>query len=91
VLIDDFVDIGMIDVLVPGLFRIDDQHGPILAAVQAACGVDADLSWPANPQLLAALLGVVAQFLGAAVITGLAPVIALVGAEKDVVLVVAHI
>ena len=60
VLIDDFVDIGMIDVLVPGFFRIDDQHGPILAAVQAACGVDADLSWPANPQLLAALLGVVA-------------------------------
>ena len=91
VLIDDFVDIGMIDVLVPGLFRIDDQHGPILAAVQAACRVDTDLSWPANPQLLAALLGVVAQFLGAAVITGLAPIIALVGAEKDVVLVVAHI
>jgi hypothetical protein len=90
VLIDNFVDIGMVHVLVPGLFRIDDQHRSILAAVQAACGVDTDLVRAADTQLLAALLGVIAQLLGATVITGLAPIITLVGAEEYVVPVVAH-
>jgi len=90
-LIDDFVDIGMIHVLIPGFFRIDDEHGSILATVQASRRVDTNLTRPTDTQFLAALLGVVTQLLGAAVIAGLAPIITLVGAEKDVVLVVAHI
>ena len=90
VLIDDFVDIGMVHVLIPGLLGVDDQHGAVLAAVQAACGVDAYLIRATDTQFLATLFGVVAQFLGTTVITGLAPIIALVSAEEDVVLVVAH-
>src|SRR6185503_20873409 len=44
VLLDDFVDVGAVDVGIPDRLRIDHDAGPLLAAIEAARLVDAHLA-----------------------------------------------
>jgi len=60
VLIDDFVDIFLVDIAIPGLFGVDHQYRPLGTTVEAAGSVDAHLASTMNAQFLAALFGIVA-------------------------------
>src|SRR5262245_31572342 len=89
-LLDDLVDVGAVDVGVPDRLRVDHDAGSFLAPVQATRLVDAHLAGTGEAQLLHALLGVVAHVLRALVGAAGLAVGALVAAEEDVSLVVAH-
>src|SRR5476649_814565 len=65
--IDDFIDVGLVDVGVPSALRIDHDDRPFFAAVEATRLVDADLAWPREAQLLHALFRVLLHRFGAAV------------------------
>src|SRR6056297_387931 len=86
VALDDFLEVVFVDVGVPDSIRIDDQHRPQFATVQAAGGVGARAAGAGQPQFLEAFLGPVAQ-LGRAALGARRPVGALgalVGAEEQV-------
>jgi hypothetical protein len=53
VLVDDLVDVLLVDVRVPGAFRIHDDARAFLAAIEAAGGVDAHAP---GPFILSALM-----------------------------------
>src|SRR6185369_1006796 len=42
--VDDLVDVGLVDVGVPGALGVDDRHRPAGAAIQASGLVDANLA-----------------------------------------------
>ena len=81
---------SLVDVGVPDLLGVDDQHRALLAAVEAAGLVDAHLARAGELELLDALLGVVLHLLGAVAGAAVLGRVALVEAEEDVVLVEAH-
>src|SRR3954471_2597835 len=68
VLLDDLVDVGLVHVGVPDRVGIDHDAGAFLAAVEAAGLVDAHLALARKPELLHALLGIVAHVRGALVV-----------------------
>src|SRR5688572_24761696 len=91
VLLDDLVDVRAVDVRVPDRVRVDHHARTFLAAVEATRLVDPDLALPGEPELLDALLGVIAQLrraLGGAART--VARLALVAAEEDVLVVIGH-
>src|SRR5262245_52210422 len=87
---DDLVNVLLVDVGVPDGVGIDDHHRPLLAAVETSRLVDAHLARAGKLEALHAVLGVVAHLLRAAVGAALLAVGALVAAEEDMTLVVAH-
>src|SRR5688572_1683285 len=90
-LADDLVDVVLIDVGVPDSVGVDHGNRPLLAAIEAARLVDANLAGAGKLEALDAVLGVVAHLLRAAVVAALLAVGALVAAEEDVALVIAHV
>src|SRR4030095_16355258 len=88
--VDDLVDVMAVHVRVPDRFRVDDDAGTFVAAIQAAGLVDAHLAGAAQAKRLDTFLGVLLHF--GRVMTSAAggAFLALVQAEKHVVLVVAH-
>ena len=90
VFIDDFIDIVFIDVGIPRFFRVNDDDRSLVATIQATGVVDADFFLAAQLQRFNALLGVIAQFLRTEIVATFGAALTLVGAEKDVILVITH-
>ena len=67
-LVDDLVDVGLVDVRVPDLLRVDDDHRTLVTAVEAPCLVHAHLALAGEAQRLDAVLGVVAHLVGLVVL-----------------------
>src|SRR5487761_2652604 len=58
-LLDDLVDVVLVDIGVPGFFRVHDDAGALLAAVQTTRLVDAHSAFAGEIELFHTLLGVV--------------------------------
>ena len=88
--LDDFIDVLAIDIGVPGALRIDHQQRPAGTAIQTAGLVDAHAARAGQARGLDTRLAVVEGRLRAVLRARGFAVAALVEAEEDVVLVVAH-
>ena len=77
-LVDDFLDVVLVHVGVPGLLGIAHHHRVLLAAVEAASLVDANLAGTAVFQFLEPALGVIAQLGCTAAVAALLALLALV-------------
>jgi len=90
-LFDDLVEIAFIHVGVPGTFGIYHDDRPLIAAIHASGGVDADIVLlVGNSEFLDLVLHVVARFLRTVIIAASAAVLPLVGAEKNMFVIKAH-
>jgi hypothetical protein len=89
---DDLIDIGFVDVGIPGSLRVDDANRPLLAAIEAAGLVDPYLVRPGQPQFPDPVLGIIPNPGRATAIAGWPVCVgaAVVDAEKYVALVVTH-
>src|SRR5690606_589917 len=89
--LDDLVDVLPVEDPVPDAFRIDHGHGAEFAAVEAARLVHAQLARTEQSEFLATLLRIgleVRRTGGGTTKTSL--IVALVDAEEDVTMVIAH-
>jgi len=85
-LIDDFVDVFLIHIGVPDLFRINDHHGPLLAAIQATGLVDPDLSLAVLTGFLEPLFRIITELRRPTLRATPSTIFAKVLAEKNMVL-----
>ncbi len=90
VLINDLVDVRLINKGIPNLLRVDHHNRPLATAIETTCAVDTHLARLVNTQFLTSLLGIATHRLGIEVLTAAAAILALVGAEKDVILIKTH-
>jgi hypothetical protein len=89
-LVDNFVDVGLINIGVPRRFRIYHQHRTFPATIQATGVIDADFAFPCQLKLLNAGFCIITHRLSAMVgATGFVT-LALIGAEEYVVFEMAH-
>jgi hypothetical protein len=90
-LFDDLVQIALVDIGVPRAFGIDHDHRAVVTTVHAAGRVDADaIIDVGDAELFDFVFDVIAHLLRAVVIAAALIVGALVGAEKDMFVEVAH-
>jgi len=90
-LFDDFIEITFIHVCIPGALGINHDDRALVAAIHASGGVDADLVQVAgNAEFLDLVLHVIARLLRPVVVAAGAAVLALVGAEKNMLVVKTH-
>src|SRR5437763_10558450 len=89
-LADYFVHILLVHVRIPNLFRIHDDDRTLLAAIQAAGHVDARLAFTRQTQCFHFAFRILAHFGGAMIVAAGLALFALIAAEKDVMLVIAH-
>jgi len=87
-LLDDLVDICAIAVGIPDRLRVDHAYRPLRTSIQATGTVDPHTPLPGYAQFLDLLLGVVTQRHGIVVHAALPARLTLIGAEKDVALVI---
>src|SRR5574340_1670286 len=83
--LEDLVEVGLVHVGIPDAFRIHDQQRTFVAAVEAAGAVDAALAFAVEIGELDLFLQVVADLLDASSAAAFGAVVALVGAEKNMV------
>jgi hypothetical protein len=83
--LDDLVEVFSVDVGVPDRIRIDDDHRPGFAPIQAAGVVDPYLPGTMNAQLLATFLDIVPRLLRPALTAALPAVVALIDAKEHMV------
>ena len=88
--VDDFVDVVRIDIRVPDAIGVDDDAWSLLTAVEAAGFVDANFSLAVQVELLDARFGVFLHFRSVMVRATRRAIFALIQAEENVTLVVAH-
>ena len=67
--LDDFLDVFEVHIVVPDLFGVDDDDGPFVSTIHAACPVDPDLAFALEFQLSDAILGIGLCRGGAQIIT----------------------
>ena len=89
-LVDNFVNIVSVNIAVPDGFGIDHQYRPEFTAIKAAGCVDPDACAELITELLDPVFGIRADTLGAVIIAASFAVLALIGAEKNVMIKVAH-
>jgi hypothetical protein len=88
--LNDFFNVFLVDVCVPNGFGVDHEYRAVVAAVHATGLVDANLAFALEFQFTDTILGIGLHLGGAeAVATGFA-FSALVAAEKNVMLEMAH-
>ena len=85
-----FVDVVAVDVRVPDAFGVDDDAGPLVAAVEAARLVDPDAALAVQVHLLDPRLGVLLHLGRVVAAAAGRAVLADVQAEEHVAPVVAH-
>src|SRR3972149_1084846 len=90
-LFDDLIEIPFILEGVPDAFGINHDDRAFIAAIHASGGVDADVVLAVgNIKLLDLVLDVVARLLRAGIAATIFTVLALIGAEKNMFVVIAH-
>src|SRR5438045_7916560 len=90
VLLDSLIDVGAVEVGVPDRVGIDDDARTLLAAIETARLVDADLAFAREAEFLDALLRVIADLARPLVVAADAATVALVAAEENVLCVIGH-
>ena len=90
VLAQDLVEVAAIHERIPDRLGVDDHHRALGAAVETAGAVDPNPSLACDAKLLGAAFKVVSPALGVALGAALGPILAGVGTEEDVMLVVGH-
>jgi hypothetical protein len=88
---DDLVDVSAIKDLIPDGLWIDDHDGTVVASAHAAGPVDAYAASLGGFQGLELVFGVGLEFRGAGMVTAVSPRLSLVNAEKNVLVVMAHV
>ena len=83
---NNFIDIVGIDIGVPNIVRVDHHHRAFIAAIQAARRIHAHLARPVQLQRFDPIFRVAAHALGIVLIAKRAAIVALVAAEKNMVL-----
>src|SRR3569833_4187775 len=83
-----FVDIGCVHLGIPDAFGVHDQQRALIAAVEAAGTVDTALAFAVEMNVLDLFLQVIAHLLAAGRAAAFGAVVTLVGAEKNMVLVI---
>jgi hypothetical protein len=87
---DDVIDVFLVDIGVPGPFRVDHQYRPQLTPSQATSYIDPHASGPMQPQFLEALFSVITHLAGIEIrATGFTR-FTLVGTEKKVIVIKRH-
>jgi len=89
-LLDNFINIRVIGIFVPGFVRIYHQNRSFLATIQAAGIVNPAPALPGDFQFFKFVFGIVPHRLRIKIGTTNRAVIPLIGAKEYVVLVVAH-
>src|SRR4030067_2705798 len=91
ILFDDLIEIPFILEGVPDAFGINHDDRAFVAAIHASGGVDADVVLAVgNIKLLDLVLDVVARLLRAVIAATILAVLALIGAEEHMFVVIAH-
>jgi hypothetical protein len=90
-LIDDFVNVGLVNIAIPSSLGIDHHDWTIITTIEAACAVNPNLSWPAFFQGFYFFLRVGLHLVGAASCAAGGAIFSLVYAEKDMFFKVAHV
>jgi hypothetical protein len=90
-LFDDFIEIGLIHIGVPGGFRINHDDRPFVATIHAPGGINADIVIGfGNAKFLDLVLHVVACPLGSKIAATIAAVLPLIGTEKYMLVEITH-
>jgi hypothetical protein len=90
-LLNDFVDVFLIHVCVPDIFRVNDNDRAFVATVEAACIVDAySLALAVKSKRFNAAFCIIAHGLRALVVAADCPIFTLIDTEKHMPLIVAH-
>jgi hypothetical protein len=90
-LFDDFIEIGLIYIGVPGGFRINYDDRPFVATIHAPGGIDADIVIGfRNAEFLDLVLHIVACPLGSKIAATIAAVLPLIGTEKYMLVEITH-
>ena len=87
---NDFVNIFAINVGIPNALWINDQHRAFRATVKATRRIDARLAIFVQTKFFGTLFGVIAQSLRIEVRATSRTGLTLIGAKKDVVLIITH-
>ena len=87
---NNLINIFLVYIGVPHRFRINRQHRTLCATVQTPGSIDPNLALTGKTQRLAALLGVVTQFLCSKTLAAVAAISTQIGTEKNVILVIGH-
>src|SRR5665811_776027 len=91
-LFDDLIEIAFIHVGVPSALGIDHDDRTFVAAIHASGGVDADVVLlVGNAEFLDLVLHVIARLLRTVIVAAGFTAFALVGAEKNMLVVKAHV
>src|SRR4051812_43308844 len=89
---DDFVDVFLVDIGIPGLARIHDEYRAFIAAVEASGAVDANLALATRQaELLDFFLGVFPDLGGFMIVAAAFAVLALIAAKEYMMRVIAHL
>jgi len=89
VVFNDLINIVAVFIGVPNRLRVNDTNRTLRTSVQATGAIYPNFPSAGEPEFLAALLGIVPQCHGIMIHTTLAPFLPLVGAEKNMPLIMA--
>ena len=90
VFIDDLVQVLPVQVGVPDIIRVHDQHRSLFTTIQAPRRIDSDTARTGDTKLLAALLDIIAHGRGIKTLAAGAAVGTQVRTEEDVVTIIRH-
>lgn len=90
-LFDDLIEVVFINIGIPGALGIDHDDRAFVAAIHASGRVDADfILGIGKAELLDLVLYVIARLLRTVIVAASAAVLALIGTEKNMLIVKAH-
>jgi hypothetical protein len=90
VLLNDFLDILFVDVVIPNLFRVNNNHRPVIATIHATGLVDAHLALAFKFQLGNSIFRVGLRFGGAQAVATAFTLASLIAAEENMMFEVTH-
>ena len=89
-LLDNFIEILLIHIGIPGFFRVNDYNGAFVAAAEAAGAVDSYLAFAVDTQFFTAVFYIFAHLPGIKSLAAGGAVFAVVGAKEYVSGVIGH-
>ena len=89
-LLNNFIQVLLVYVGIPNLFRVHHQHRTFFTPIKATCGIDPYPALTGQAALLNAGFYITPHLQRIMPLTARSTIIALIGAEKDMVTVVGH-
>lgn len=88
--VDDFVDVGGVDIAVPDAFGVDHCHRPLGTTIKATCPIGPNLPRPMSLGSLKPCLGMGLGIHRTKVCAAFGTTVALVDTKKDMTLKISH-